>query len=116
VALVWELFTVCVSRSPSDPRLAGQITIIHGYTDCNGNAEYNRRLWQLRTDSIRDVHVREFNIETGRLITKGYGMSKFRNATDPLANENGRVQVTNWKNKLALSRARRDSRTDTEMS
>jgi flagellar motor protein MotB len=37
----------------------------------------------------------KYGIEAGNLVTVGYGKSQLKSATDPLADENRRVQVVN---------------------
>ena len=91
---------VTLGRTLSDPRLADQTFIIGGYTDGKGKPDYNLRLSQQRSDMVRQFLIDEFRIAPKRLIAKGFGNNKFKNATDPLANENRRVQVINWTSQL----------------
>ena len=91
---------VTLGRTLSDPRLADQTFIIAGYTDGKGKPEYNAWLSQLRADTVRLALVNEFKIDPKRLIAKGFGKTKFKNGSNPLANENRRVQIINWTSQL----------------
>jgi outer membrane protein OmpA-like peptidoglycan-associated protein len=91
---------VTLGRTLSDPRLADQTFIIAGYTDGKGKPDYNMWLSQLRADTVRQALITDFKIDPSRLIAKGYGKTKFKNNSNPLANENRRVQVINWTSKV----------------
>jgi outer membrane protein OmpA-like peptidoglycan-associated protein len=84
----------------SDPRLADQTFVIAGYTDRKGKPDFNIRLSQMRADTVRQFLINKFNIDGNRLIAKGYGKTQFKNASNPLADENRRVQVINWTSQL----------------
>jgi outer membrane protein OmpA-like peptidoglycan-associated protein len=91
---------VALGRTLSDPRLADQTFVIAGYTDRKGKPDYNIRLSQMRADTVRQFLIDKFNIGAKRLIAKGYGKTQFKNASNPLADENRRVQVINWTTQL----------------
>lgn len=49
---------------------------IQGHTDTSGNAKLNTKLSQARADAVKDVLVKDFGIDAGRLTATGYGSSQ----------------------------------------
>lgn len=94
---------VTLGRTLSDPRLQGQSFVIGGFTDGKGKPDYNLRLSQMRADAVRTFLIRGFAIEPQRLIAKGFGQGRLKNATNPQADENRRVQIINWTDKLGAT-------------
>jgi len=78
-----------------DPKLAGNRFVLVGYTDGKGGDAYNQILSERRSAAVKDYLVRTFEIAPERLIAYGRGKSSLKNAADPLAAENRRVQVIN---------------------
>ena len=56
--------------------------LITGHTDADGDDQFNQKLSEKRAKSIKEVLVREFDIDTHRLETNGKGES------DPISKEN----------------------------
>lgn len=69
--------------------------VIEGHTDDRGAASYNKSLSQKRADSVANVLVTKFNIQTNRLQAIGYGEEKpiASNDTAEGRAENRRVQA-----------------------
>lgn len=49
---------------------------IGGHTDSSGPAEYNLELSQARAESVRDYLLENFQIDSHRLVARGFGESK----------------------------------------
>jgi outer membrane protein OmpA-like peptidoglycan-associated protein len=94
---------VTLGRTLADPRLAGQTFVIGGFTDGKGKPDYNLRLSQMRADAVRTLLIRQFDIAPERLIAKGFGQAKLKNARDPKADENRRVRIINWTDKMGVA-------------
>jgi outer membrane protein OmpA-like peptidoglycan-associated protein len=84
-----------LGRALADERLAGQTFAIAGHTDAKGGDAYNLRLSKARADAVRAFLIEHFAIAPDRLVAEGYGYRQLKNAREPLAAENRRVQVTN---------------------
>ena len=67
---------------------------IAGYTDSDGDAEFNQRLSQARVDSVKNALI-EQEIDTTRLQAKGYGEANplLPNTTDENKQANRRVEI-----------------------
>lgn len=70
--------------------------LLAGHTDAKGSNAYNLRLSQRRADAIRAFLVAQFRVDERRLLSVGYGEEQLKNAADPHADENRRVQVVNF--------------------
>ncbi len=84
-----------LGKALSSPDLKGNVFMVAGHTDAKGGEEYNQRLSELRADAIKRYLSEKFGISAENLVTVGYGKSQLKNASDPLAEENRRVQVVN---------------------
>ena len=67
--------------------------IVAGHTDARGTRDYNQELSERRAREVRNFLVRNYNINGRRLLPVGYGQEQLKNAADPLAEENRRVQI-----------------------
>ncbi|MBI5557653.1 MAG: OmpA family protein [Deltaproteobacteria bacterium] len=67
--------------------------VLEGHTDNFGSEAYNERLSLRRAKSVKKYLVKKFNIDSTRLITKGYGFSRpiASNKTEQGRQENRRV-------------------------
>lgn len=79
----------------ADPRLAGARFALVGHTDGKGDATYNQGLSERRATAVKNHLVSMFGIAPTRLEAYGRGMKALKNAQDPFASENRRVQVIN---------------------
>jgi outer membrane protein OmpA-like peptidoglycan-associated protein len=78
-----------------DPKLLGNRFVLIGHTDGKGGDDYNQILSERRAATVKDYLVRTFGIAPERLVSYGRGKSLLKNAAEPFAAENRRVQVIN---------------------
>jgi outer membrane protein OmpA-like peptidoglycan-associated protein len=79
----------------SDRQLAGNRFVLVGHTDAKGSDAYNQPLSEKRAAAVKDYLVATFGIASERLTSYGRGKSQIKNAADPFAAQNRRVQVIN---------------------
>jgi outer membrane protein OmpA-like peptidoglycan-associated protein len=79
----------------ADPQLKDSLVTINGHTDAKGTDSYNQKLSERRAETIKQYLVDQFHLSSANLVTVGYGRQKPRNAADPFAPENRRVQIVN---------------------
>jgi outer membrane protein OmpA-like peptidoglycan-associated protein len=84
-----------LGRALSDARLAGDKFLIAGHTDAKGGAEYNLTLSRRRAEAVRQFLIDKFGIDGAKLVATGMGLKHLKNAKQPLAAENRRVQIVN---------------------
>ena len=84
-----------LGRALSDARLAGDKFLIAGHTDAKGGAEYNLTLSRERAEAVRQFLIDKFGIDGAKLVATGMGFKHLKNAKQPLAAENRRVQIVN---------------------
>lgn len=85
---------VQLGKALSDERLKGRIFMIAGHTDGKGGTSYNQQLSQRRAEAVK-TFLGGFGLEASQLIPVGYGKEQLKNADDPFAAENRRVQIVN---------------------
>jgi len=96
-----------LGRALSDSRLAGDAFLIVGHSDGKGSADYNLDLSQKRAEAVRQYLIANFGIGGDRLMATGMGAKHLKNAQDPHAAENRRVQIVNLsKDEIAKARPR----------
>jgi outer membrane protein OmpA-like peptidoglycan-associated protein len=88
----------------ANPNLKGSTFIVAGYTDAAGSAAYNQELSERRADSIKRYLVTNYGILGSDLVTVGYGKTKLKDPSQPLAEVNRRVQVVNMQDKQAAAK------------
>jgi outer membrane protein OmpA-like peptidoglycan-associated protein len=84
--------------------LKGSTFIVAGHTDAAGSDAYNQDLSERRADSIKRYLVDKYAIAASDLVTVGYGKSKLKDPSQPLAEVNRRVQVVNMDNKTTAAK------------
>jgi len=84
-----------LGRALRDAALADDAFLIAGHTDAKGGRDYNQALSQRRAESVRQYLVDNFGIDPTKLVAKGYAFEHLKNARQPRAAENRRVQVVN---------------------
>lgn len=84
-----------LGQALQDSRLSSGRFLIAGHTDGAGSREYNLKLSQERADAIRRFLVAAFPIESARLAAVGFGKEQLRDAANPEAAINRRVQIVN---------------------
>jgi outer membrane protein OmpA-like peptidoglycan-associated protein len=93
-----------LGRALTNPDLKGSTFIVAGYTDAAGGAAYNQDLSERRADSIKRYLIDKFSIAGPDLVTVGYGKTRLKDPSNPLAEVNRRVQVVNMANKTTASK------------
>jgi outer membrane protein OmpA-like peptidoglycan-associated protein len=93
-----------LGRALTNPDLKGSTFIVAGHTDAAGGEAYNQDLSERRADSIKKYLVEKFAIAGSDLVTVGYGKTKLKDPSNPLADVNRRVQVANMENKATASK------------
>src|ERR1700709_1665122 len=93
-----------LGKALTNPDLKGSTFVVAGYTDAAGGDSYNQDLSERRADSIKRYLSDKFGIAGSDLVTVGYGKTKLKDASQPLAEVNRRVQVVNMQNKETASK------------
>lgn len=87
-----------LGKALSSEALSAYRIVLNGHTDGAGSDGYNQDLSERRAASVRAYLISNFGIDPNRLIAIGYGEERLKNADDPLAAENRRVEVINLTN------------------
>lgn len=93
-----------LGRALTNPDLKGSTFVVAGHTDAAGGEAYNQDLSERRADAIKAYLVEKYGIAAADLVTIGYGKSKLKDPSQPLAEANRRVQVVNMENKTTASK------------
>jgi outer membrane protein OmpA-like peptidoglycan-associated protein len=93
-----------LGKALTNPDLKGSTFVVAGHTDAAGSDAYNQDLSERRADSIKRYLTGKYSIAPADLVTVGYGESKLKDPTNPLAEVNRRVQVVNMANKNTASK------------
>ncbi|WP_316234430.1 OmpA family protein [Bradyrhizobium sp. SZCCHNR1098] len=93
-----------LGRALTNAELKGATFVVAGHTDAAGGEAYNQDLSERRADSIKRYLVEKFGIAGADLVTVGYGKSKLKDPSQPLAEVNRRVQVVNMQSKTAAAK------------
>ncbi len=88
-----------LGKALSDPALKGATFVLAGHTDAVGGEEYNQDLSNRRADSVKRYLTDKFGLPADTLVTAGYGKTRLKNAGNPSASENRRVEVVNMAEK-----------------
>jgi outer membrane protein OmpA-like peptidoglycan-associated protein len=75
------------------PERKGVGLLVSGYTDASGSDAYNQRLSERRAGAVKRFLVTRLNVPDDTVIAVGHGKAEPKNAADPYAGENRRVQV-----------------------
>jgi outer membrane protein OmpA-like peptidoglycan-associated protein len=92
-----------LGRALTNTEIKGSTFVVAGHTDAAGSDAYNQDLSERRADSIKRYLVDKYGINGADLVTVGYGESKLKDSSQPLAEVNRRVQVVNMDNKSTAS-------------
>lgn len=84
-----------LGKALADPQLKGSVFLVAGHTDAKGGEEYNQKLSERRAEAIKRFLSEKYGIQAENLVTVGYGKTQLKNADNPNADENRRVQVVN---------------------
>jgi outer membrane protein OmpA-like peptidoglycan-associated protein len=93
-----------LGKALTRPELKGSTFFVAGHTDAKGSVPYNQSLSEKRADAVKRYLVDRFQIPASSLIAVGYGKSKLKNESDPLAPENRRAQIVNVEEKSTSER------------
>ena len=93
-----------LGKALADSKLKGATISINGHTDGKGSDAFNKRLSERRAASIKTYLVDNFGLNASNLRTVGYGKSRLKNASDPFAAENRRVEVVNMVSQAQVQR------------
>lgn len=93
-----------LGRALTSPDLKGSTFVVAGHTDAAGGEAYNQELSERRADSIKRYLADKYSIAASDLVTVGYGKSKLKDPSQPMAEANRRVQVVNMENKTTASK------------
>lgn len=93
-----------LGRALTSPDLKGSTFVVAGHTDAAGGEAYNQDLSERRADAIKRYLVDKYSIAASDLVTVGYGKSKLKDPSQPMAEVNRRVQVVNMENKTTASK------------
>jgi outer membrane protein OmpA-like peptidoglycan-associated protein len=77
------------------PQLEGARIGIYGHTDASGAADYNMTLSEARAVAVAEYLVGAFAIDPARLEIAGFGKERLKDAANPRAAENRRVEIVN---------------------
>jgi outer membrane protein OmpA-like peptidoglycan-associated protein len=75
--------------------LAGSVFMVGGHTDARGSDDYNQRLSERRAETVKRFLMERYHIAAANLVSAGYGKNGLKNAADPYAPENRRVEIVN---------------------
>jgi outer membrane protein OmpA-like peptidoglycan-associated protein len=84
-----------VGKALASSKLAGNTLMVAGHTDGAGSDAYNQQLSERRAEAVKAYLVTHYKIPATNLIAVGYGKTKLKNTSNPLAGENRRVQLVN---------------------
>ncbi len=84
-----------LGRAMTSPELAGAKFLVAGHTDAKGGDAYNQKLSEKRAKAVKQFLTANFGLKEDQLVVVGYGEERLKNAEQPLADENRRVQVVN---------------------
>jgi len=93
-----------LGRALTSDDLKGSTFLLAGHTDAAGGDNYNQELSERRADSIKRYLMDNYHISATDLVTVGYGKSKLKDPSQPMAEVNRRVQVVNMENKTTASK------------
>ena len=93
-----------LGRALTSADLKGSTFVVAGHTDAAGGESYNQDLSERRADSIKRYLIDKYGIAATDLVTVGYGKSKLKDPSQPMAEVNRRVQVVNMENKTTAAK------------
>ncbi len=93
-----------LGKALTNPELKGSTFVVAGYTDAAGTDGYNQDLSERRADAIKRYLTDKYGIAGSDLVTVGYGKTKLKDPSNPMADVNRRVQVVNMQNKETASK------------
>src|SRR5262249_13597584 len=89
-----------LGRALSNAELKGSTFVVAGHTDAAGGGEYKQGPSGGRGAADKKKVTEQNGINRRDLVTVGYGKSKLKDPSQPLAEANRRVQVVNMETKV----------------
>jgi outer membrane protein OmpA-like peptidoglycan-associated protein len=93
-----------VGKALSNSRITGNTFVIAGHTDGKGSDAYNQDLSERRAEEVKRYLMEQYKIPAPNLLTVGYGKTMLKNASNPFAAENRRVQIVNMSDKAVATK------------
>jgi outer membrane protein OmpA-like peptidoglycan-associated protein len=87
-----------LGQALSSADLKGSTFVVAGHTDGKGNDTYNQSLSERRADAVKHYLMEKYKIDSGSLVTVGYGKTQLKEPDNPYAADNRRVQIINMAN------------------
>jgi outer membrane protein OmpA-like peptidoglycan-associated protein len=84
--------------------LAGSVFMLGGHTDAKGSDDHNQLLSEHRAEAVKRFLVEKYHVPAAHLVSAGYGKKGLKNAADPYAAENRRVEIVNMAEREQASR------------
>lgn len=84
-----------LGQALTSPELAGAVVMLGGHTDGKGGDGYNQKLSERRAETVKRFLIENYKVAPDLLLTSGYGKAGLKNAADPYAAENRRVEIVN---------------------
>ena len=78
--------------------------MLGGHTDAKGGDDYNQSLSERRAETVKKFLADNYHVSADTMISTGYGKRELKNATDPFAPENRRVQIVNMASNTAANK------------
>jgi outer membrane protein OmpA-like peptidoglycan-associated protein len=76
------------------PERKGTRLVVAGHADARGGDEFNQRLSERRAAVVKHVLVEKFGMPDETVVAVGHGKTELKNAADPFAAENRRVEIS----------------------
>jgi outer membrane protein OmpA-like peptidoglycan-associated protein len=76
------------------PEHKGTRLVVAGHTDARGSDQDNQRLSERRAKTVKQVLVEKFGLPDETVVAVGHGKAGPKNAADPYAAENRRVEIS----------------------
>jgi outer membrane protein OmpA-like peptidoglycan-associated protein len=93
-----------LGKALNSSELAGSVFMLGGHTDAKGSDEYNQTLSERRAETVKRFLMERYHLPAANLVSAGYGKKGLKNAADPYAAENRRVEVVNMADREQASR------------
>jgi outer membrane protein OmpA-like peptidoglycan-associated protein len=84
-----------LGKALTSNELAGSVFMLGGHTDAKGSDEYNQALSERRAEAVKHFLIERYRVPAANLVSAGYGKNGLKNAADPYAAENRRVEIVN---------------------